>query len=87
MPPDAPVVDEDARLERMNAYQDRMAPTAIRRIGGLEEIARAALFLASDEASYITGVDFPVDGGFLVTGYRAPAAATSAAGATNGGRA
>lgn len=32
-----------------------------------EEIARAGLFLCSDDASAITGVLLPVDGGFLVT--------------------
>lgn len=32
-----------------------------------EEIARAALFLCSDEASVITGVVMPVDGGYLVS--------------------
>ena len=35
------------------------------REGRIEEVAYANLFLASDEASYITGIEVPVDGGFL----------------------
>jgi NAD(P)-dependent dehydrogenase (short-subunit alcohol dehydrogenase family) len=33
------------------------------RIGKPEDIAYAALFLASDESSWVTGADFPIDGG------------------------
>jgi NAD(P)-dependent dehydrogenase (short-subunit alcohol dehydrogenase family) len=34
------------------------------RLGVPEDIARAAVFLASDDAAFVTGVVFPVDGGF-----------------------
>jgi NAD(P)-dependent dehydrogenase (short-subunit alcohol dehydrogenase family) len=36
----------------------------LRRLADPTEIARAALFLASDQASFITGSDFLVDGGY-----------------------
>ena len=42
-----------------------IANTPMRRMGEPEEIARAVLFLASDEASFITGVDLFVDGGVI----------------------
>jgi NAD(P)-dependent dehydrogenase (short-subunit alcohol dehydrogenase family) len=35
----------------------------MKRMGSPEEVARAVLFLASSEASYITGVELLVDGG------------------------
>ena len=34
------------------------------RVGEPEDIARMALFLASDESSFITGAALPVDGGY-----------------------
>ncbi|MCR8666739.1 SDR family oxidoreductase [Aestuariibaculum sp. M13] len=37
----------------------------IGRMGKPQEIADLALFLCSDEASFITGTDFPIDGGFI----------------------
>src|SRR5262249_23671683 len=38
--------------------------TPLGRLGTADEIARAAVFLASDDASYITGIELFVDGGF-----------------------
>ena len=34
------------------------------RLGRVEEIADAAVFLASDESGFMTGADLPVDGGY-----------------------
>jgi len=40
--------------------------TPLGRLGEARDIANAYLFLASDEASYISGVTLRVDGGILV---------------------
>ena len=45
----------------MVALRDAACPTG--RMGSAWDVAHAALFLASDEAAYITGVSLPVDGG------------------------
>jgi NAD(P)-dependent dehydrogenase (short-subunit alcohol dehydrogenase family) len=44
---------------------DFMARLPMGRAGEPDEVAKAALFLASDLSSYVTGVLLPVDGGFL----------------------
>lgn len=42
--------------------------TPLARSASLEDVAHAVMFLASDEAAYLTGIDLPVDGGFTELG-------------------
>ncbi len=51
--------------ERMEAIVKR---TPMGRIGTLDEMVGAAVYLASDAAKFVTGVTIPVDGGFLAKG-------------------
>lgn len=46
------------------AYQEMAATQALGRMGKPEEIAHAALYLASDESAFITGTAFLIDGGW-----------------------
>ncbi len=52
----------ETMLAVLEDYMNQNIP--LKRVAEPEEIARVALFLASDEASYITGAIIPVDGGW-----------------------
>jgi NAD(P)-dependent dehydrogenase (short-subunit alcohol dehydrogenase family) len=54
-------------LNATNASEraDKIAMTPLRRIGKPIEVAYGVLFLASDEASFITGAELVIDGGFI----------------------
>ena len=59
-PPERGSVDPDPAIAAVDAMVSRVP---LRRAGRPIEVARMALFLASDEASYCTGMEFVVDGG------------------------
>jgi meso-butanediol dehydrogenase / (S,S)-butanediol dehydrogenase / diacetyl reductase len=62
------------RLANNPAFRDDMiGRTPLGHPGAPEDIAKAVLFLASDDARFITGVTLPVDGGWSVAGYLPPA--------------
>jgi NAD(P)-dependent dehydrogenase (short-subunit alcohol dehydrogenase family) len=52
---------EDEILAQLSAYQP------IGRMGTSEEVAHLALYLCSDEAAFVTGQAYPIDGGVLVS--------------------
>ncbi|MDO4593352.1 MAG: SDR family oxidoreductase, partial [Comamonadaceae bacterium] len=52
------------------ALADMVSTVALQRMGTLEDISNVALFLASPQASYVTGAVIPVDGGAALRGGR-----------------
>ena len=64
-----PIWDERLKAEP-DAFEQLTPWYPLGRVGVPEDIAKAALFLCSDDASWITGVALPVDGGLTAGNYR-----------------
>jgi NAD(P)-dependent dehydrogenase (short-subunit alcohol dehydrogenase family) len=61
---DTPILDADKAKYGERAITAREQSIPLGRLGQAEEVAYAILFLASDEASFVTGTELIVDGGF-----------------------
>jgi NAD(P)-dependent dehydrogenase (short-subunit alcohol dehydrogenase family) len=63
---DTPMLEDSARSQPdpAAAWAEYSAAQPMGRLGTAQECAQAALWLCSDDASFITGVALPVDGGF-----------------------
>jgi len=69
-PVDTPLVE---RMHPEEAREKWIQRTPMHRYGRPEEVAGAAVFLCSDDASFITGHVMAIDGGFLASGLAAAA--------------
>jgi len=58
-----PLEEQEAKQQRYGTF------VPLGHVGSVDDIAWACVYLASDEASFVTGQELVVDGGFLVTGF------------------
>lgn len=56
-------------LANPDFYNEVVSRTPLRRVGLPEEVAAAVAFLAMDKATFITGQNLAVDGGFTINGF------------------
>jgi 3alpha(or 20beta)-hydroxysteroid dehydrogenase len=54
-----------AAMADPKALERRLERVPMRRMGTVDEVVTAVLYLASDESSYVTGAEFVIDGGAL----------------------
>ena len=64
--PDGPGGDPERARKYLQWCEDNIP---LGRIGEISDVAQTVTFLASKEASFLTGVNFPIDGGFANTSY------------------
>lgn len=56
-----PLLKDEGKVQ----LQEMAARQPLGGIGKPEDVAKAAVFLASDDAAWVTGIPLPVDGGYL----------------------
>ncbi len=62
---DTPMVHEPGKELNKETMEEIMSRVPLKRMGRPEEVSAMVVFLASEEASYVTGATFYVDGGWL----------------------
>ena len=63
---DTPLTTSMRVLRPPERFQEFLDHIPMRRMGLPAEVAAAAIYLASDESAYVTGIDLEVDGGFVL---------------------